>query len=51
MDVSLAGQVALVTGTGPNVGSGIALALTRYGARVACHDLDFDAELLPVPRH
>src|SRR5947209_14423648 len=39
MDVSLEGKVALVTGTGPNIGSGIALALSRYGARVACNDV------------
>jgi NAD(P)-dependent dehydrogenase (short-subunit alcohol dehydrogenase family) len=39
MEISLAGKVALVTGAGPNIGSGIALALSRYGARVACTDI------------
>ncbi len=43
MEVSLAGKVALVTGVGPNIGSGIALALSRYGARVACNDVDSSA--------
>lgn len=39
MDVSLAGKVALVTGTGPNIGGGLALTLARYGAKVACVDV------------
>ncbi len=43
MEISLEGKVALVTGVGPNIGSGIALALSRYGARVACNDVDESA--------
>jgi NAD(P)-dependent dehydrogenase (short-subunit alcohol dehydrogenase family) len=50
VEISLDGKVALVTGAGPNIGSGIALALTRYGARVACNDLNLDAAKAAVRR-
>jgi NAD(P)-dependent dehydrogenase (short-subunit alcohol dehydrogenase family) len=43
VEVSLEGKVALVTGCGPNIGSGIALALSRYGAKVACNDVSAEA--------
>ncbi len=32
-------KIAIVTGTGPNIGSGLALGLAKEGARVACNDL------------
>jgi len=36
----LSGRVAIVTGTSPNIGGGIAEALAAEGARVACVDRD-----------
>ncbi|HZQ28901.1 MAG TPA: SDR family NAD(P)-dependent oxidoreductase [Acidimicrobiales bacterium] len=36
----LAGKVAVVTGTSPNIGAGIATELGRAGAAVACLDLN-----------
>jgi NAD(P)-dependent dehydrogenase (short-subunit alcohol dehydrogenase family) len=50
VDISLEGKVALVTGAGPNIGSGIALALARYGAKVACNDIDPAAAKTAVDR-
>jgi NAD(P)-dependent dehydrogenase (short-subunit alcohol dehydrogenase family) len=50
VDVSLAGKVALVTGARPNIGSGIVRALSRYGARVACNDLELAAAKASVRR-
>lgn len=38
--MKLAGRVAIVTGTSPNIGGGIAEALAAEGARVACVDRD-----------
>jgi NAD(P)-dependent dehydrogenase (short-subunit alcohol dehydrogenase family) len=37
--VRLAGKVAIVTGTSPNIGAGIAQGLADEGARIACLDL------------
>jgi NAD(P)-dependent dehydrogenase (short-subunit alcohol dehydrogenase family) len=40
--VKLAGKVAIVTGTSPNIGGGIAQGLAEEGARVACVDVVAD---------
>ena len=37
--ISLEGKVALVTRCGPSIGSGVALALAKYGAKVAVNDV------------
>ncbi len=50
MDVSLADKVALVTGASPNMGSGIALVLGKYGAKVACNDIRPDLADAAVSR-
>jgi NAD(P)-dependent dehydrogenase (short-subunit alcohol dehydrogenase family) len=37
---ALTGRVAVVTGTSPNIGAGLALGIAAAGARVACLDAD-----------
>lgn len=50
MDINLNGKVALVTGAGPNIGSGLALMLGKYGAKVACNDIRAEAAETAVRR-
>jgi NAD(P)-dependent dehydrogenase (short-subunit alcohol dehydrogenase family) len=38
--MKLQGMVAIITGTGPNIGQAIAKTLSREGCRVACNDVD-----------
>ena len=40
IDGALAGRTALMVGTSPNIGAGIAIELGRAGARVGCVDRD-----------
>lgn len=50
MEVSLTGKVVLIAGAGPNTGSGLALTFAKYGARVACNDIDPKAAAAAVRR-
>jgi len=47
---TLDGKVAIVTGAGPNIGSGLALGLAMHGAKVACNDISPEAAEKAVMR-
>jgi len=50
MEVNLNDKVAIVTGAGPNIGSGLSLMLAKYGAKVACNDIRAEAAEAAVKR-
>jgi NAD(P)-dependent dehydrogenase (short-subunit alcohol dehydrogenase family) len=43
--VKLAGKVALITGTSPNIGGGIAVGMAEEGAKIVCVDIQPDNAL------